>query len=86
MNEVLTFNNYGLSNLGYLLIAASIFKGKFLIFGLNSRLKVIIFGIISLGLGTLLQNIPFSLPLLKITRLIIGIIFSFQGFFLFICS
>ena len=48
---------YGLSNLGYLLIAAGIFKGSFLILGLETRAKVLIWGVIALAVGALYLNI-----------------------------
>ena len=48
---------YGLSQLGYLLIASGIIKGTFLALNLNTRLKTIFVGIISLFIGVVLSNV-----------------------------
>jgi hypothetical protein len=47
---------YGLAQLGYLLIASSIFKGTFLVFNIDGRFKTIFFGICFLLIGTALIN------------------------------
>tara|TARA_B100001121_G_scaffold257671_1_gene236035 strand:+ start:106 stop:363 length:258 start_codon:yes stop_codon:yes gene_type:complete len=52
-----TIMGYGLSQLGYLLIASGIIKGTFLALNLNTRLKTIIVGIISLFIGVVLSNV-----------------------------
>ena len=48
---------YGLSNLGYLLVAAGIFKGTFRIFGLKKRLYVFVAAILFFSIGTFLSYI-----------------------------
>jgi len=50
---------YGFSNLGYLLIFFGIIKGKFLVFGLETRGKVIVFGILIFVVSTVLSNLLF---------------------------
>lgn len=42
---------YGLSNLGYLLLAAGVVKGTFKSLGLKTRSEVFIYGIIALATG-----------------------------------
>jgi len=52
-----TILGYGLSQLGYLMIASGIIKGTFLVFDLENRFKTIIFGILSLFVGVVLSNV-----------------------------
>lgn len=47
---------YGLANLGYLLCAAGIFTGTFLVFGLKKRWQVLVLAGICFVVGTLLTN------------------------------
>ena len=47
---------YGLANLGYLLCAAGIFTGTFLVLGLKKRWQVFVLAAICFGIGTVLTN------------------------------
>lgn len=49
---------YGLANLGYLLCAAGIFTGTFLVFGLKKRWLVLVLAAICFGIGTVLSSLP----------------------------
>ena len=57
--NVLVIAGYGISNLGYLLIAAGILRGTFKIFRLQKRIYVLISGATSLLVGFVLTNIGF---------------------------
>lgn len=48
---------YGLANLGYLLFAAGVFGGTFLIFGLRNRWQVFGAAVVSFTLGTVLSDV-----------------------------
>lgn len=48
---------YGIANLGYLLVAAGIFKGSFRIFGLKKRWQVLVAGVMAFLVGTFLSSI-----------------------------
>jgi hypothetical protein len=54
---IMTIIGYGLTNLGYLLLAAGIFAGKFSIFKLRRRWQVFTAALILLVIGIILTNI-----------------------------
>lgn len=48
---------YGLANLGYVMFAAGIFAGTFLIFGITKRWQVFVGAIVAFLVGTILSNV-----------------------------
>ena len=48
---------FGLSHLGYLMLAAGLFLGQFAIFGLRSRARTLLAGLVVLTIGVVLVNV-----------------------------
>ena len=54
--EVPVILGYGLSQLGYVMIFAGVYKGTFLVFNLDKRLQVFVSAIVCVGMGFMFIN------------------------------
>ena len=54
--EVSVILGYGLSQLGYVMIFAGVYKGTFLVFNLDKRLQVFVSAIVCVGMGFMFIN------------------------------
>ena len=55
-SEVPAIFGYGLSQLGYVMFFAGVYKGTFLVFNLDKRLQVIVSAIVCVGMGLIFIN------------------------------
>ena len=55
-SEVSVIIGYALSQLGYVMIFAGVYKGTFLVFNLDKRLQVIVSAIVCVGMGFMFIN------------------------------
>ena len=55
-SEVSVIIGYGLSQLGYVMIFAGVYKGTFLVFNLDKRLQVFVTAIVCVGMGFMFIN------------------------------
>ena len=54
--EVPVILGYGLSQLGYVMIFAGVYKGTFLVFNLDKRIQVFVSAIVCVGMGFMFIN------------------------------
>ena len=54
--EVPVILGYGLSQLGYVMIFAEVYKGTFLVFNLDKRLQVLVVAVVCVGMGFIFIN------------------------------
>ena len=54
--EVPVILGYGLSQLGYVMFFAGVYKGTFLVFNLDKRLQVFVSAIVCVGMGFIFIN------------------------------
>ena len=54
--EVPVILGYGLSQLGYVMIFAEVYKGTFLVFNLDKRLQVLVVAVVCVGMGFVFIN------------------------------
>jgi len=54
--EVLVILGYGLSQLGYVMFFAGVYKGTFLVFNLDKRLQVFVSAVVCVGMGFIFIN------------------------------
>lgn len=55
-SEVSVIIGYGLSQLGYVMIFAGVYKGTFLVFNLDKRLQVLVVAVVCVGMGFIFIN------------------------------
>ena len=55
-SEVSVIIGYGLSQLGYVMIFAGVYKGTFLVFNLDKRIQVFVSAIVCVGMGFMFIN------------------------------
>ena len=55
-SEVSVIIGYGLSQLGYVMLFAGVYKGTFLVFNLDKRLQVFVSAIVCVGMGFMFIN------------------------------
>ena len=55
-SEVSVTIGYGLSQLGYVMFFAGVYKGTFLVFNLDKRLQVLVVAVVCVGMGFIFIN------------------------------